>query len=226
MVFRDDKSSVRFRYETKVPLQYQQYRELKSVLFQMGLYPRIAYPDRLVHSIYLDTPEFVNYHDNVAGISRRSKTRLRWYGIEAGNLALEEKRKIGKVSDKWTIELDNPDKLLPRDRYSLQSLLRRNIVESFVRISPVYQPTLEVSYNRSYMVFNSGIRMTIDRDIKYRKLWPNASQMFRRSPVDCVLEFKYSITQKTEFGHLLRSFPYRVFRHSKYVVGIDSVAVG
>ena len=226
MAIRDDNSSIRFRYETKVPLQHQQYRDLKPVLFEMGLYPRKAYPDRLVHSIYLDTPELDSYHDSVAGISRRSKIRLRWYGIEPGNLTLEEKRKIGTVSDKRTIELNNPDKLIPRDRYALQSLLGKNTLESFVRISPAYQPTLEVTYGRSYLVFSSGIRMTIDRDIRYRKLWPSSSQTMRRSPVDCVLEFKYSINQKKEFGHLLRSFPFRIFRHSKYVVGIDSVAVG
>ena len=32
--------------------------------------------------------------------------------------------------------------------------------------------------------------------------------------------------QEAEFGHLLRNLPFRFFRHSKYVVGMDTVTVG
>ena len=65
--------------------------------------------------------------------------------------------------------------------------------------------------------------MTIDQEIQYRKLSPTISCQMKRSPVDYVVEFKYPINQKTDFGHLLRDFPYRFFRHSKYVVGMDTV---
>ena len=75
----DGTSANRFRHETKLPLQRQQYQELRPAFIGMGLHPRKTYADRRVHSIYLDTPEFDDYHDGVSGLSRRSKARFRWY---------------------------------------------------------------------------------------------------------------------------------------------------
>ena len=215
-----------FRYETKVPLQRQQYQELMPSLYRMGLHPKNMYPDRLVHSIYLDTPELDNYFDNVSGVSRRRKIRLRWYGEDPSHMVLELKSKKNKASSKRTIHLENPEILIPRDRFTLKMLFERSIASLPIDIAPLYHPVLQVTYRRSYFELVSGIRMTLDREIRYQKLSPSVSHQMRLSPVDYVVEFKYSVSQEREFRNLLRDFPFRIFRHSKYIVGLDVVAVG
>ena len=43
---------------------------------------------------------------------------------------------------------------------------------------------------------------------------------------DYVVEFKYPVGHGKVFGDLLRNMPFRMFRHSKYVVGMDMVTIG
>ena len=221
-----DTSANRFRHETKLPLQRQQYQELKPAFIGMGLHPRKTYADRQVHSIYLDTPEFDDYHDSVSGLSRRSKTRLRWYQEDTKHMVLEVKRKKNKIATKYLFQMKNPGGLMPRNQCLLQSLVTENSDQFPAGIAGLYRPVLEVHYRRSYFELESGIRMTIDQEIQYRKLSPTPSCRAKHSPVDYVVEFKYPVGQETEFGHLLRDLPFRFFRHSKYVVGRDTMTVG
>ena len=108
-----DLSSNRFRHETKLPLQRQQYQELRPAFIGMALHPRRTYADRRVCSIYLDTPEFDDYCDGVSGLSRRSKTRFRWYQEDTAHMVLEVKRKKNKISAKFLFQMKNPSGLIP-----------------------------------------------------------------------------------------------------------------
>jgi len=222
----NDISANRFRHENKLPLQRQQYQELRPAFIAIGLYPRRMYADRQVNSIYLDTPEFDDYHDSVSGLSRRCKTRIRWYDKDPKHIVLELKRKRNKVATKFLFPIQNPQRLIPRDQYSLQSMVVENPDQFPVGVDGLYRPVLEVNYSRSYFNLKPGIRMTIDRDIRYRKLSPTVSCQMKRSPVDYVVEFKYPVGQESELRHLLQNWPFRFFRHSKYVVGMDAVTLG
>jgi len=216
----------RLRHESKIPLQFNQFIELKSALLQLGLHVKKSYPDRIIHSIYLDDHELNDYFDNISGISRRSKTRIRWYDNQAKRISIEIKRKAIKVSDKLIIEIDNPGENIPRCRSGYMKLVRLNSrllpISQFISIYPV----LEVEYQRSYYELSTDIRMTVDQSIRYRRLFPLLSRTWHRSPVDTVVEFKYSVGKEDEFSRLLKNIPYRLFRHSKYVIGIDSTCVG
>jgi hypothetical protein len=222
----NDFSSNRFRHETKLPLQRQDYQELRPAFIGMGLHPRRIYADRRVHSIYLDTPAFDDYHDSVSGLSRRSKTRFRWYQEDAALMVLEIKRKKNKVATKYLFQMTNPGEFIPRDQPLLQGLVKENPKKFPPGFIGLYRPVLEVDYLRSYFELIVGIRMTIDQKIQYRKLSPTIGRQMTRSPVDYVVEFKYMVGQETEFRDLLRNLPFRLFRHSKYVVGMDTVTVG
>lgn len=214
------------RHESKIPLQRDQYVELKSALIQLGLHPKTSYPDRIIHSIYLDDHELNDYFDNISGTSRRSKTRIRWYNDQTSKLAIEIKRKVIKVSDKRIIELDNPAGILPYRRSDFMKLVRSNYevlpASQFISLFPV----LEVEYHRSYFNLTKDVRMTVDHSIRYRKLYPQPSHSWLRSVVDTVVEFKYPVGQEGAFESIMRNIPYRIFRHSKYVIGLDSVCVG
>ena len=221
-----DISANRFRHETKLPLQRQQYQELTPAFIGMGLHPRRTYADRQVHSIYLDTPGFNDYYDSVSGLSRRTKTRFRWYQEDTKHMVLEVKRKRNKIARKYLFQMKNPSTLIPRDQCLLQNLVTENSDQFPAGIAGLYRPVLEVNYRRSYFELKPEIRMTIDQEIQYRKLSPTVSCQMKRSPVDYVIELKYPVGQEAEFGHLLRDLPFRFFRHSKYVVGMDTVTVG
>jgi len=225
-MIKSEPSATGFRHESKLPLQHNQYVELKSALIQLGCHPKTSYPDRVIHSIYLDDHEFTDYYDNISGISRRSKTRIRWYDNHTNKLAIEIKRKVIKVSDKKIIRIENPGGAVPRTRSDYMKLVRSNStiipIGHFIFMFPV----LEVEYRRSYFDLAPDLRMTLDRSIRYKSLFPQQSHRWRRSPVDTVVEFKYPVGKEDTFSRLLRDIPYRIFRHSKYVIGMDSVCVG
>ena len=219
-------STTGLRHESKIPLQRHQYTELQSALIQIGQHPIISYPDRVIHSIYVDDHELNDYHDKISGISRRSKTRIRWYDDHTNKLVFEIKRKIIKMSDKKIIKIDNPAGTIPRFRSDYMKLVRSNSkllpISQFISLFPV----IEVEYHRSYFELAEAIRMTADHSIRYRKLYPQPSKRLQYSPVDTVIEFKYPVVKEDSFERLLHNIPSRIFRHSKYVIGIDNVCVG
>ena len=219
-------SSDLIRREIKLPLQRDQYQVFLSTLRDLGLYPKRTYADRLVHSVYVDTIEFDDYHDNVSGISQRQKIRFRWYGDKIELIALEIKSKTNKISGKRIIDLANPYQTIPTSRHKLRALLQSNRSVLPEALLSSYRLTLEVEYVRSYFQLAQDIRMTIDRNIRYRKLSPRRGLRMKRSPVDHVVEFKYPADNEMDFRDLLRNIPFRIFRHSKYVVGMDTVTVG
>ena len=46
-----------------------------------------TFPKRRINSLYFDDICYQSVRDNLAGISHRKKTRLRWYGdIQSGNM--------------------------------------------------------------------------------------------------------------------------------------------
>ncbi len=214
-------STQNLRYEFKIPLQHIQFSELKSYLYQLGLYPRQAFPDRVVHSIYLDTVDFDDYLDNVTGSSKRKKIRIRWYDDQKEKLTLEIKLKTNRISRKLVYPLDNTNGFLPVTRAGLQKLLYKNSLKSpdFLQVYPI----LEVKYARKYYEFAPEIRMTIDQGIEYRRLYPIEHHSYVHSIVDAVVEFKCTVKHQKTMSQLLTGMPARIFRHSKYVIGVDSV---
>jgi hypothetical protein len=212
---------IEYRYEVKIPLQVHQYFELERCLPGLGLYPRRAHPPRTVHSIYVDTPSLDDYLDNVSGVSNRQKTRLRWYDDSLETLALEFKIKRNRASHKRVFPLLSGGNL-PDSARGLDRLIRGNPEQPALRQLRGLHPILEVEYRREYLTLGSDIRMTIDRQLRFRRLYPLASQHFHPSPTDVVIEFKYPVEAERRARAMLAGLPARVFRHSKYVIGVDT----
>ena len=63
------------------------------------------YHERVVHSLYFDTAEFLLFHENREGLAMRSKFRLRWYGDQHDDLHLEEKTRTGLLIGKTSFEI-------------------------------------------------------------------------------------------------------------------------
>ncbi len=215
-----------WRSELKVPLDEFQYQSFIDWLSETGLKLQRCFPDRLVQSVYLDSENLDDYHDNVAGISRRGKVRFRWYDQQPATMVLEMKNKEGRHSNKYVIPLPNERKLVPDDRSTMRELLSSEQKAGGVIRQQLLFPTLGVSYKRSYFELAPGLRMTMDRNIRYRGLFPHRSSSQSASPVARVVEFKFPVERRREVASMLSGMPARIFRHSKYVVGLDTVCAG
>lgn len=212
-----------YRYENKIPMQISHFSEFWHYLHQLGLFGRKSFPDRRIHSVYLDDANFQDYLDNVAGISQRRKMRLRWYDDNLKSVTIEAKTKNNKASTKPSLHLDNPNELGPFTKEAIANLLRENDIKGAYSSIQTLHPILEVDYKREYFLLAQDIRMTVDKNIIYRQLYPTVQRHIEKSPVDVVVEFKYSLEQKQVVQTLLAGLPFRLFRHSKYAIGIDSV---
>jgi hypothetical protein len=210
-----------YRYEVKIPLQANQLLEFERSLPGLGLYPRRAHPSRVIHSIYLDAASLDDYLDNVSGVSHRQKTRLRWYGEALENLALELKIKRNRASRKEVVPLASQGER-PDTRAALERLIRGNPGRTELRALRGLYPIVEVSYRRDYLTLSPDVRMTVDRDLRFRRLYPLASLHASHSPTDAVVEFKYPVESERRARALISGLPARVFRHSKYVIGVDT----
>ena len=86
-------------------------------------------------------------------------------------------------------------------------------------------PVLWVQYDRQYFMLADDLRMTIDLNQSFRRAYPFEMADNRLSPVFAVVEFKFPASMRQEAMRFLTELPYRVFRHSKYVVGIDTTDI-
>lgn len=222
--WRDGNVLDEYRFELKIPLDIHQYHGFKQCLYQIGLYPRRVYESRIISSIYLDTAEYVDYDDNISGIGQRRKTRIRWYNDNISDLVLERKIKANKASRKELYPLNNPNLIIPTSPSLLRELLAENRDIPVRILSERLVPSLEVQYKREYFMLDNDLRMTMDVDQKFKRLSPSIQSNYSRSPVFSVVEFKFPATSRLKMQRVLQGIPFRVFRHSKYVIGTEVVA--
>lgn len=211
-----------FRYETKIPMEKGQYIELQAWLLGALYKPRETFPRRTIHSIYCDDVNLTNYFENVSGISDREKVRLRWYNDYLEAIALERKLKTNKLNRKDVVHLKNPDKRPPETFPAILKLFEQNDIEHEFDMDRL-KPIVETCYDRDYFELAPGVRLTLDTSITTRRLNPAPSEHKRRSPVFAVMEIKYPPALAPMAKESIKGIPFRIFRHSKYVVGVDSV---
>lgn len=197
-----------WRFEKKIPLGSGDLHQVENLLLShpMGLVS--AYPDRLVHNIYFDTPDLACYNAHLAGHEARVKWRLRAYD-NAPWKQLEEKRKIG----------DHGDKRLYPAQAAIQSL---ELQQGLLLNESLMYPMLENRYQRRYFHAPAwGIRVTIDTDIQFSTVGSESWQ----TDYECVavLEVKYALESAKEGQEFLRHLPWRLGRFSKYVRGIQLI---
>lgn len=220
-----------FRYERKFLVEDLMPFQVATLIKQ---HPRMffaPYPPRYVNNLYLDTPDMVNYFDNVDGSAHRRKVRVRWYGEPFGEVTrpmLEVKVKDGLVGTKHTYPLspfcmdtDFCDQVLekvfenselpPEARLALRDL----------------EVVLFNRYYRYYYATHDGeFRVTLDTELEFYKvnrLFGNQFAHHQLNGRDVVVELKYEIEQEMQANRVAGFFPFRMTRNSKYVQGIERV---
>ncbi len=214
------------RYELKFPANPEQRHAVAVWLLEDGLFLSRKHAWRTVNNIYFETPDWHSYADNVAGLSRREKTRLRWYGKQdTGTVSarFEIKSRANSTGSKQVSGLDlRVEQLMQSD--GLTETLKAELSEQFLSHLPEESiPVLYTGYEREYFESTDGIRMTIDTNLRFAD--PRQSNWLKRSTVvsglDTVVEFKFALETKELVTRRLDRFPLRAHRNSKYTIGID-----
>jgi len=197
-------------------------------------HPRLfyePYPPRYVNNLYLDTPEMVNFFDNVNGAMQRRKVRVRWYGEPFGKInrpMLEIKVKDGMVGTKRTYPLSS----FQMDACFCDRIFQRVLTVSDLPYEVQYglQGLNVVLFNRYfrhyYATRDSAFRLTLDTQQTFYKVNGLFGNKFAHRQVntrDVVVELKYEIEQEPQANHISGFFPFRMTRNSKYVQGIERV---
>lgn len=221
-----------YRYERKFLLAGVDAAQVQMTLRRHRAMFNEPYPPRHVNNIYMDTPEFEYYGDNLAGAAERTKVRIRWYHDlfrQVDDGVLEFKIKSGFVG--WKEQYDFPAFLFstgfsPRE---FQSVIQESDLPSDVKLRLAgNRPSVVNRYRRSYFATrDERFRATIDTELAYYKVnrLSNRFIVSQRDHGDVILEIKYDREDEEEVNKIASSLPFRLSRSSKYVNGIEAFYV-
>lgn len=170
---------------------------------------QMLYPARQVSSTYFDTPRFQMYHDTVEGIVPRRKVRIRCYGIHSMNCGSSH-----TLETKLTTELGR--------RKQTQQIAQSDGIWHVALTDPQYgwlKPSIHVTYDREYFSVK-GIRMTIDRSIRYRL--PDSVSEAWTEDEEVAVEIKAPIGTNPDW--LSNQFPFPRIHFSKYERAVDRLS--
>ena len=208
------------RYERKFRVEDASLFEVISVLKMHPSSFQIAFDDRRINSIYFDNFSFSALGQNLAGISKRAKIRLRWYGedlLKANQPTLEIKIKNNFTNRKESQSL--PSFELETD-FEIQKYMMAH-----GGIKEELFPVCIVRYLRSYYVSqNQRIRATIDRAISYYHYQGNIFLQHR--PIldkGIIVEIKYDAKEDENVNEVFQHIPFRLSKNSKYASSINAL---
>lgn len=220
------------RHEIKFAAYAMEYARVRHwlLLHPAGFYS--PYPDRQVNNVYFDTWDYRAFAENLAGVSERSKLRYRWYGDSAGPAAgsLEVKQKRNHFGWKQRFPVAEapwrPDLSWNEVRAALREQLAAN-GRLWLDQNPL--PIMLNRYERQYFVSaDSLVRATIDVNQRVYDQRYGALPNFSRQAVmqdTLVVEFKFSREHRQQVVEMLRGFPLRIGRHSKFMNAVRAIAM-
>jgi len=225
------------RQEKKYTFSITNLLDVKKSIQDSNFSISKSYENRFVNSLYLDSFDYLNYEENLGGISNRSKARIRWYSkkpfakiTKNTNIFFEIKTRTNLFGSKLIHKINFPDHTISYDNNLMVNYLRKILPLKFLPyIDHCSVFSLGVSYDREYYETSSKkLRLTIDNDIKFIK--PNSFEVFN---------FKQVETYNVEYGVLELKLPKDTYdeiadipidflditsgRHSKYSVGINLI---
>ena len=191
-----------FRREIKSTLNRSKTYKLLSWIKANG--GEILYPERTVNSIYFDNSNLEMYRESVEGVLPRKKIRLRIYKnenlIENFIRKSQLEYKISSVEGRFKIS----------KKSFISSVSKLSIKD---RLYGLCEPKLNVTYKRVYYKVNS-IRLTIDKEIRYKKIKFKKIIPFVVKDNLNVVELKYKNENQDQI--ILNSVPFQFNRFSKY----------
>ncbi len=230
MKWDKDQPLEELRYERKFlvdELDSHHVRALVKLHPMMFVQP---YPPRYVNNIYLDSEDLVNYMENVDGVEKRRKVRLRWYGDLLGDspkTMLEFKLRQGLMNRKVQVPLGGLRVDKTFNKQVLEEFFRQNELPLDISLGlHGLSPVLINRYYRWYFATLDGrFRVTVDTALAYYNV-RHLMNAFRYKFVDykrIVVELKYQKEEDKQAERAASYFPFMVTKNSKYVTGLESV---
>ncbi len=186
---------------------------------------RKVYNSRLVSSIYYDHPNLIDFYDSEDGISKRYKSRIRWYNNSSNSASLEYKSKNGNLGSKEIYNLKDID--IKKSKKLIDK--KNNCIINLPNSKRNYIPLVLINYERDYY-FNSfnKIRLTFDFNLNFSKIVCFKEFYKLNNKIESnknVLEIKYSSDYKANFiaSKIALNYNLTLTRNSKYCDSINSI---
>ena len=131
------------------------------------------FPNRVVHSLYLDTMNFKLYYQSLDNDAEKEKLRYRMYN-NSNSLYFEKKinSPLGKFKKKEKVDYKSFDEI---DWLQYKGF--------------IYTPMLQVSYERQYYSFKNA-RITVDQKLKFKSTKNRTLNVIEKKLSQNVVEFK------------------------------------
>jgi len=209
------------RNEIKIPINknfdayFQNWKDFKSKISR-------PYKDRVINTIYYDTENFTTAQDNLIGVSRRYKYRIRWYNSESESFNYEIKIKKNNIGEKILLKsnknIQNLNNLFSYKNDFLTKQENKFFLEYISSLD--LRPKLKVSYLRSYFLYNNKIRITYDQKINFHLI--NRFDFKKNQIKDFmnVIEIKFDPDDFNLASSLVKSSKFIPKRFSKYLRGL------
>ena len=206
------------RYEIKYAVDQLDLASIEASILMHPASFSTAFPDRQVNNIYLDTPNLHCFYQNIEGVPRRQKMRLRWYGkmdSPQKNSILELKNKNAELGWKDSFKISN--RLIDTKEELLSA-----ISEQPVRLGTLI-PILHNSYHRKYYISSDGLfRITIDSEQSFKFPFSNMYTFdLGRYPI--IVELKYEEEDAERARDITDYLPFRQTKNSKYTNGVTEL---
>lgn len=217
-----------YRHELKYEISYADYLLMKGRLEKIMTVDPHSRDDGkyLVKSIYFDNYSNKVLKENIHGVEKREKFRIRFYNNDLSYITLEKKMKNGRLGLKYRTEItrEELESLLRGDNSWMKETSNNVAKELYAKMQ--YQglrPTNLVSYTRESFVYRPGnVRISFDSDI--RTLMNPANSLKEESmeisatdtPQDMILEVKYDAFLPDIIKDLIQLDSIRVQAFSKY----------
>jgi len=219
------------RYEFKLVCQEAAYARLRMELRLHGAGMRTLYPTRIVQSIYFDTTFGRAVQENLAGISRRTKLRFRWYGADAEAVegVFERKLRENTLGSKDVVPVEGRIRVEGAERRAFLRAVAAGLpAGARARLLQGHEPAQWIRYRRDYLTTADGkVRVTLDRDLRAfdQRLRRRLSSRFpTATPRLLVIEAKCTVDAYDEARRLVSSLSIPVDRCSKFVLASDRVS--
>jgi len=205
------------RYERKWVFKNINYLELVIALLRSKLLFSFHHKKRKVNSLYFDDKNLTSIRENLDGVSRKKKYRLRWYGNSQiiSMPQFEIKTKIGFVTKKITY----PIKINEKIKFNITGINKiTNIILNKFEIKKNIFPILSTHYLRNYFVSsNKYIRATFDRNLKSHQIYGFRNLDFKKDFKNLIFEIKYDRKFDDYVRKNLHNISARLTKSSKYI---------
>ena len=211
------------RFERKWKIPSDKFLNLDKALKNSNFYFIKHFEKRWVNSIYFDDMFNNSIYQNLDGIQKKYKVRIRWYGNRnvIKNPTIEIKKKDGFIvlKDKKKINSINTE---------ISKQVLSNLTHELKKNFPIlisFKPVSFTHYLRFYYISKDNkIRATIDKNISYKKINSFSDTFPIKYDNNIILELKYN---KNDDYLVRKSFSnknkLRISRNSKFINSILNI---